>query len=319
MPAMTLQSISTHYATKPPRIVIYGDHGIGKTTFGASAPSPIFLRTEDGLAAIQVPTFPIAQTFRDVIAAISTLYTERHPFQTLTVDTLDWLEPLVWAHTCEMGGDKANIEAFGYGKGYKLADEHWHTFLDGLDALRNNGMTVICLAHAIIKRFDAPDTEAYDRYQLKLHERAANLIKEWADVIGFAHNEVHTVTQDQGFNNKTTRGVSVGRRILSVEERAAYEAKNRYSLPADLDFPRVGAWDVFANACAPAFSAPAPTQINYAPPAPPPIAAVEKRINNEPAIVDDTRALDELEEHDFGDRILEHERGFGGEAVVGQV
>jgi hypothetical protein len=33
-------------------------------------------------------------------------------------------------------------------------------------------MTIICLAHAEIKRFDAPDTEAYDRYQIKLHKRA---------------------------------------------------------------------------------------------------------------------------------------------------
>jgi hypothetical protein len=70
-----------------------------------------------------------------VINALNTLYTKEHPFQTLVVDSLDWLEPLVWAHTAFMGG-KDNIEDFGYGKGYKFADEHWRTFLDGLDALR---------------------------------------------------------------------------------------------------------------------------------------------------------------------------------------
>jgi hypothetical protein len=121
---MDLASISINSATKPPRIVIYGDHGVGKTTFATSAPSPIVVRTEDGLAAIQVPAFPIATSYSAFIQALSTLYSNDHPFQTCVVDTLDWLEPLVWAHTSMLGG-KENIEDFGYGKGYKLADEHW--------------------------------------------------------------------------------------------------------------------------------------------------------------------------------------------------
>lgn len=256
MAQMTLDNVMMNRATLPPRILIYGPKGIGKTTFAASAPGPIVIPTEDGLAGIHVPTFPIAQTFNDVINALNTLYTKDHNFRTAIVDSLDWLEPLVWAHTAFMGG-KENIEDFGYGKGFKFADDHWRTFLSGLEALRRGkGMTVICLAHSAIKRFDAPDTEPYDRYQIKLHDRAAGLVQEWADVVGFAHFEVHTVAQDVGFNNKTTRGVGVGRRILSVEERPAYDAKNRYSLPPDLDFPKVGAWEVFANACAPAFAAP---------------------------------------------------------------
>lgn len=261
---MNLNSITMNRATLPPRLVVYGDHGIGKTTFAASAPSPIVLRTEDGLAGLNVPTFPLANSFGAVIDALSTLYREDHPFQSLAVDSLDWLEPLIWAHTA-MLGNKDHIEDFGYGKGFKLADEHWKTFLAGLDALRSKGMTVICLAHATIKRFDAPDTESYDRYQIKLHDRAAGFVQEWADVIGFAHNEVHTVAEDAGFNKKTTKGVGVGRRLLSVEERPAYHAKNRFSLPPDLDFPKVGAWEVFANACAPAYAAPAIAEFTWAP------------------------------------------------------
>lgn len=278
MPGMDLSSITVNRATKPPRIVVYGDHKIGKSTFAASAPNPIVMRTEDGLAAIQVPAFPLAQSYQDVINAIDTLYQGGHPFQTAVLDSLDWLEPLVWKYTAEQE-NKSNIkdiEDIGYGKGYTKADEHWRTILDGLDALNAQGMTIICLAHAEIKRFDAPDTEAYDRYQIKLHKRASAIIQEWADVIGFAHHEVMTVTEDAGFNKKTTRGVSVGTRVLSVEERPAYYAGNRYSLPPDLPFPKVGAWEVFANACAPAFSAPDPAPLVFAKPAVPAPSRVDQ-------------------------------------------
>ncbi|MDR0869400.1 MAG: ATP-binding protein [Planctomycetaceae bacterium] len=44
-----LQTIQTGKAQAPPRLLIYGTEGIGKSTFGASAPKPIFIPTEDGL------------------------------------------------------------------------------------------------------------------------------------------------------------------------------------------------------------------------------------------------------------------------------
>ena len=248
MTRMTLSSIITKHEPLPPRIVLYGPHGIGKTSFGVSAPSPIVIRTEDGLGTLQVPAFPMAAHYTDVIGAIETLYRETHGFQTVVLDSLDWLEPLVWSQTALEGG-KTAIEDFGFGKGYKYADEYWQRILDGLNALRGKGMTVICLAHANIKRFDAPDTEPYDRYQIKLHERASSLVQEWADVVGFAHYEIHTVETDVGFNKKVQRGVGVGNRILSVEERPAYYAKNRFALPADLPL----SWNAFVTACSAAY------------------------------------------------------------------
>ena len=260
MPNMSLAAITRGTTPLPPRVVVYGAHGIGKTTFGVSAPNPIALRTEDGLAALAVPTFPLITEYAELMQALTTLYIETHDFQSLVLDSLDWLEPIVWQETARRHNE-SSIESFGYGKGYIAAAEVWAEVLEALNALRLKGMTIICLAHAEIKRFDAPDSEPYDRYQIKLHKRAADLIQEWADVVGFAHYEVFTESTDVGFNKKVTRGTGGTARKLAVEERPAYNAKNRFQLPAELPLTvrresgRVeGAWPEFAAAIAAAYA-----------------------------------------------------------------
>ena len=47
-----LETITTGKAQQPPRIMIYGSEGVGKSTFAASAPGCIFVQTEDGLSEI---------------------------------------------------------------------------------------------------------------------------------------------------------------------------------------------------------------------------------------------------------------------------
>lgn len=250
--AFDLSSVTLGGDATPPRIIVYGPHGVGKTTLAASAPKPIVIRTEDGLSTLRVPTFPVARHYGDVLDAIGALYGQAHPYETAVLDSLDWLEPLIWQAVARENGVE-NIEGIPYGKGYIFADEKWQQVLDGLTALRDRGMTVIALAHTEIKRFDAPDTEPYDRYQIKLHKRAAALVQEWADVVGFARYEVHTEKTDTGFNKKIVRGVGAGTRLLSVEERPAWYAKNRYALPANLPL----SWPALQDAISRAYAAPA--------------------------------------------------------------
>jgi hypothetical protein len=248
--AIDLKKLKKSNSLKPPRIVLYGPHGLGKSTFGASAPDPIFTCTEDGLGAITTTSFPLASTWAHVIEQIDSLLTQQHKYRTYVVDTLDWLEPLIWEETCKRGG-KANIEEFGYGKGYLEAATVWREFLTGLNALRDDkGMMVILLAHTEIKRFDSPETEPYDRYQIKLHKRAAELVQEWADCVLFCNYRTIVQKTDVGFNKKATRGVTTGERLIYTAERPAALGKNRYSLPAELPL----AWDAFSDALSSAFT-----------------------------------------------------------------
>lgn len=229
--AISLKSIArTTRAAQPPRVVIHGPHGVGKSTLGASAFAPIFMPLEDGLAGIEVDAFPMLGTWAEVREALRVLETEQHQFGTAVVDSLDWLEPIIWAEVCRKL-DKPSIESIPYGKGYAEALPIWREFLDSLDRLRARGMATILIAHSEIKRFDAPDSDPFDRYQIKLHKGAAALVQEWADVIGFAQFETAVKKTETGFGATRTRGIGTGRRLLHVVEKPAYVAKNRYGLP----------------------------------------------------------------------------------------
>ena len=244
--AISLKDLSSDPTIAPPRLIVYGPHKIGKTTFGSTAPGAVVLPTEEGIGLLKVPHFPLLKTYDAVLEAIGALYNEEHSYQTAVLDTADWLEPLVWARTCRKH-EWDHIERPGYGKGYVAAAEFWREILDGLNALRSHrDMCVVVLAHAEIKRFDAPETEPYDRYQIKLQHRAAALVEEWSDAILFANYRTFTQQTDVGFNKKVTRGIGTGERLIFTEERPAFKAGNRYSLPAELPFT----WQAFQDALA---------------------------------------------------------------------
>jgi AAA domain len=242
--AISLASLNRTMVLKPPRILVHGVAGVGKTTFGAGAPDPVFILTEDGLGTLDVPHFPLLRRFDEVMQALAALYNEPHDFKTVVIDSVDWLEPMIWACSCQDNG-WTSIEDPGFGKGYVAALGPWRECLDGLNALRNErGMTVIQLAHTEIRRFDSPEHEPFDRYVIKLHARAAALLQEHSDVVLFANYRISTVKADVGFNKKVTRALGSGERVLYTAERPAFLAKNRFGLPDSLPL----SWEAFAAA-----------------------------------------------------------------------
>ena len=106
--------------TRPRRTLLYGTHGIGKSTFASCMPGSIILDLEDGLEDIECKATPRIESFSEVMEWIAELYSGKHDYQTIVVDTLDFLERLIWKQVCLEGG-KNVIEEFGFGKGYKLA------------------------------------------------------------------------------------------------------------------------------------------------------------------------------------------------------
>jgi hypothetical protein len=133
----------------------------------------------------------------------------------------------------------------GYGKGYVHALTYWMMYLDGIVALRDErDMTIIQLAHSSIKRFDSPEAEPYDRYQMKLHDKASAKVREHADIVGFANYHIAVRKEEVGFNKKVSRGVTSGQRLIHLTEKPAYQAKNRYGMPDQVPLD----WSAFAAA-----------------------------------------------------------------------
>ena len=239
-----LKSITTGKQHNPRRCLLYGTHGIGKSTFAAMAEKPIFIKTEDGLGEIDCASFPLAKSLNDVMQAIESLYTETHDFKTVAVDSLDWLEQLIWEKVCkEHDVESIGDVGGGFGRGEQKAAKILQTFLEGMDALRAKGMGVVLIAHSQIKTHKDPETESYDRHLPRLHKTASSLVQEWCDEVFFATYKVFVKEVEKSYGQSRKQGFGTGDRVIRTTERPSHQAKNRLNMPDEIELN----WNEYAK------------------------------------------------------------------------
>lgn len=231
-----LASVTKGVQQTPVRVLVYGGEKVGKSTFAAGAPRPIFLGAEDGTERLDVERLQ-PSTWEEALAWVGDLATDPHEYKTLVVDPLGWFETMVFQ---SVTGGSGSIEEYGggFGKGYTAALGKWREMLFGLEKCwRGRGMNIVLVAHSQVKTFSNPEGPAYDRYELAMNAKAAGLLKQWADAVLFARLEVF-VKQEKG---QKTRGFSSGARVLHTSPCAAYDAGARWKLPEQLPL----SWDDF--------------------------------------------------------------------------
>lgn len=228
----------------PPRVLLSGPEGIGKSTFGAGAPSPLFISQEDGLTGLDHVARISPETYADVTAMVEALTLDAGEYRTLVLDTTDWLERSIHQFICKRDW-KAGVEDYGFGKGYKIAEQELSLLLAKLDTLRQRQkLGIILLSHVQIKTFSAPDGNTWDRYEMKGHKGFTGILREWPDACLFAVYEVYK-TKDRGSNNEKVTG---GGRVLHTTWSPGWDAKNRLGLSEvmELDYATFAA-EVEAN------------------------------------------------------------------------
>jgi hypothetical protein len=218
-----VQIIKNGLELKPPKIFIYGGAGQGKSTVASQARNPIFVPTEDGLNLIKCESFPVAQSLAEVETNLALLLTEKHDYKTVVIDTVDWLEKLIWAEICRESKAKDIVSAGGgYGRGYMLALAKWEQIRIALQALNTQrGMEIVFVAHMQTTIIHDPEIGDVTQYAPKIHARANALICEWCDAVLF-------ITRRFGSIKGENEGGELGFKTRSTK---SFYAKSRYNLP----------------------------------------------------------------------------------------
>ncbi len=227
------------------KVVIYGPEGVGKSSFAALFPSPVFIDTEGSTNNLNVMRLPRPSSWEMLKQEIDYVMSAK-PCKTIIIDTIDWAEQLC-IESILATYQKKGLEEFGYGNGYVYEKEEFGRFLNKLEDVIQCGINVVLTAHAQLRKFTQPDEFGeYDRWELKLGKKTGSqispLVKEWADLLLFANYKTFAVAADKDGKKFKAQGNA---RVMYTEHHPCWDAKNRHGLPAEMPFEYSGIAHIF--------------------------------------------------------------------------
>ena len=240
--------ISKGKIKRPLRIVVDGVEGVGKSTFAAKFPEPLFIDLENGTDSMDVARTQKPETWEELLQIVREVAADPSVCKTLIVDTGDWAEALCVKYICRKYKTDG-LESFGYGKGYVYLREEFENLLRELDKVIAAGVNVVICAHAQIKKFELPDEAgSFDRYELKMSKNVSPLVREWCDIQLFANFKTYVIATENKNHSKGTGGT---KRVMYASHTASWDAKNRHGLPdeMELDFKYIA--HLFGDGVAP--------------------------------------------------------------------
>lgn len=196
-------------------VLIYGQPGIGKTTFGVSAPNAVLFDYDGGVQRIngahQVATLQ-PTSWEDTSLALTEIQNEMPEIQTIVIDTvgkmLDYMSAYIIKNDAKMAMRDGSLSLKGYGVRKQM-------FVNFIKQLAIMGKNVVFVAH---EREERRGEETFKRPEIG-GSSANDLIKE-LDLVGYMY--------------------AVGKeRIITFDPAEYYYAKNTCNLPAAIKLPVV--------------------------------------------------------------------------------
>jgi len=231
---------------KPPlHMLVYGVPGIGKTSFAAYFPNPVFLiePLEDGIN--NLVEWNQCPKPKDILIAADwdEVLEKSHPdylpvgTQTLILDAIGGFERLCFKHVCaeQYEDDWSKSGFFSYYTGPKTASvEYWPELLGNLHTCRMEGINTIILGHQKTDVFQNPI--GADHTQLKpdiTNQIAEPSIKNFKAILYYSYEyEVKTPKKDQKKGEKPGKAdEDSGSRMLFTSMHPVYTGKNSFGLP----------------------------------------------------------------------------------------
>lgn len=231
---------------RPQRAVWYGPEGIGKNNLLAQMPGLLLMDIEGGADGYDIARTKRVTSWTMANRIVDELIRDKQGFDTLGIDTGDWLEKLCINHICAENQMKALGGENDYGRSYSLLYNEFAAFLDKLSELRDRGMNVVILAHSQLKERTIPgEFGKFERYELKLEKKTAAMLKEWPDMLLFINHETFIVKDEK---TKVTNAQGKKRYIHTIHD-PCFDAKHRteHNLPEKILFPKDGGFKAIAH------------------------------------------------------------------------
>ena len=220
-----IDALITTTTPSPPKMIIYGQPGVGKTTFAASAKA-ILVDCENGAGAVpglqRTPYLKSWPEMRKWLVEIATAPPKG--ISALAIDTIDWMVQRIVEHVVldldgKSQGDITNTLGTAHGGYFKareiVSNVVYRDLLPMLNAIADKGIAIILLAHAANSKMTSPEGFDLRLAAPDLPNWISPPFIEWADAVLYASRDGD-------------------RRKLQTEGTNIVLAKNRYGLPAEL-------------------------------------------------------------------------------------
>lgn len=239
--AIDLKKISEGKQQREPRILLYGADGIGKTQWAVGAPEPFFIDLNRGSLRYNVKRV-LPESWSETMEWLGAIERGAVKCKTVVIDSVGDLEHL--GNTEFFPNSTIDKWDGGYGRGETYAITRWRELIGQLERVWMTGKAIILIGHMMVKRFDDPTGAGYERFEVATRAKIAGLLRQNADFVLFAREEV---AQQKASDGKF-KAVTTDIRWTYTRRCPAFDAKSRGTTM----FPErvLLSWDEFAKACA---------------------------------------------------------------------